>query len=64
MLTDQPMTPDQEYFEYRAEAELELAQAADHPGVVKAHYMLAGLYLDLVHRDGGAMAPDDEARAA
>jgi hypothetical protein len=43
------MDPEQEYFEKRAEAELELAQSATHPGVVKAHYQLAGLYLDIVH---------------
>jgi hypothetical protein len=40
---------EQDYFEKRAEAELELAQAATHVGAVKAHYELAGLYLDIVH---------------
>ncbi|WP_420139124.1 hypothetical protein [Sphingomonas sp.] len=46
---EEKMDPEQEYFEKRAEAELELAQSATHPGVVKAHYELAGLYLDIVH---------------
>ena len=40
------------YFEKRAEAELELAQYATHPGAVKAHYQLAGFYLEIVHGDG------------
>ena len=46
---DEKMDAEQEYFEKRAEAQLELAQSATHPGVVKAHYELAGLYLDIVH---------------
>ncbi|WP_442680933.1 hypothetical protein ACSBM8_07060 [Sphingomonas sp. ASY06-1R] len=54
------MDPEQEYFEKRAEAELELAQSATHPGVVKAHYQLAGLYLDIVH--GEAENPTSEDR--
>lgn len=37
------------YFEERAEEELELAQRASHPKAVKAHYELAGFYLDRVH---------------
>ena len=45
-----PDFPD--YYEQRAEAELELAQAANHPSVVKAHYTLANLYLDLLDRAG------------
>jgi hypothetical protein len=40
---------DRAYFEQRAEAEIELAQKADHPDVVRAHYELAGYYLDRVH---------------
>lgn len=34
------------YFYDRAEAELEAAQNADHPAAVRAHYLLAGHYLD------------------
>ena len=35
------------YFRNRAEAEIQAAQAADHPEAAKAHYLLAGYYLDL-----------------
>jgi hypothetical protein len=34
------------YFYDRAEQELEFAQSANHPSAVKAHYILAGYYLD------------------
>jgi hypothetical protein len=34
------------YLYQRAEEELDLAQAADHPAAVQAHYALAGHYLD------------------
>ena len=34
------------YFTRRAEAELELAQRADKPEVVRAHFMLAEAYLE------------------
>lgn len=40
---------DTAYFLRRAEAELESAQAATHPAAVRAHYLLAGMYLDLVY---------------
>ena len=42
---------EQEYFERRAEAELELAQAAAHRRAVQAHYELASAYLDRIHGD-------------
>lgn len=42
------MEDDVTYFRRRAEAELERAQRATHPGVVKAHYDLANLYLERV----------------
>ena len=45
---------DNEYFYERAEAELKLAQNAEHPAVVKAHYLLAGYYLDRVYGPGEA----------
>ena len=35
------------YFRERAEAEIEAAQTARHPDAAKAHYRLAGYYLDL-----------------
>jgi hypothetical protein len=40
---------DAAYFERRAEAELRLAERADHPEARKAHYVLARLYLDRAH---------------
>jgi hypothetical protein len=40
------------YFEGRAEEELQLAEQAAHPAAVRAHYLLAGFYLDQVY--GGA----------
>ena len=40
---------EQEYYERRAEAELELAQAAEHRRAVQAHYELASAYLDRIH---------------
>jgi hypothetical protein len=49
---------DLEYFEQRAEAEIELAQKADNENAVHAHYMMAGIYLDRIHGSG-----TDEAKA-
>lgn len=43
------------YFYDRAEAELKLAQDAEHPAAVRAHYLLAGHYLDRFYG-----APEDE----
>jgi hypothetical protein len=43
------------YFYDRAEAELELAQSAEHPAAVRAHYLLAGHYLDRFYGE-----PEDE----
>jgi hypothetical protein len=40
---------EREYYERRAEAELALAQAAEHGGAVQAHYELASAYLDRIH---------------
>lgn len=51
---------DHEYLEARAEAELELAQEAEHPKAVKAHYELAARYLDRLH----GSASDDAGREA
>ncbi|HEX8480584.1 MAG TPA: hypothetical protein VF650_01615 [Allosphingosinicella sp.] len=42
---------EQEYYERRAEAEIALAQAAEHRRVVQAHYELASAYLDRIHGD-------------
>ena len=39
------------YFMARAEAELDLAQRAEHPKAVEVHYILAQSYLDRVYGD-------------
>ena len=50
---------DRDYFERRAEAEIELAQRARHKAAVQAHYELASAYLDRIHgeepRSGGGI---------
>ncbi len=40
---------DRAYFSARAEAELKMAQAARNPEATRAHYTLAGHYLDRAH---------------
>ncbi|TFI57069.1 hypothetical protein E2493_17095 [Sphingomonas parva] len=40
---------DRRYFLRRAEDELERAQAAGHPEVVRSHYVMAERYLDRVY---------------
>ncbi|MGK6356262.1 hypothetical protein ACMGDH_13690 [Sphingomonas sp. DT-207] len=57
-MTEEPDNPDN-YFYDRAEAELEAAQNADHPAAVRAHYLLAGHYLDRFYGP-----PEDEEPAA
>ena len=47
------------YFYDRAEAVLKLAQTAAHPAAVRAHYLLAGHYLDRFYGD-----PEQKALAA
>ena len=42
---------EREYYERRAEAEIELAQRARHEAAVQAHYELASAYLDRIHGD-------------
>ena len=42
---------DLDYFQRRAEAEIELAQRAQHRRVVQAHYELASAYLDRIHAE-------------
>ena len=38
-----------DYYERRAEAELELAQRATDSRAVQAHYELASIYLERIH---------------
>jgi len=39
------------YYQQRAEAEIALAQQAEHPDACRSHYLLAGYYLDIVHNE-------------
>jgi hypothetical protein len=56
---------DPDYFQKRAEAELELAQAAKHAAAVRAHYLMAGYYLDRVHnKDAQGNEPVEAESAA
>ena len=52
------MENDRDYFYRRAEIELEMAQRTEIPAAVKAHYMLAGYYLDKVYSDAAPAAND------
>lgn len=40
---------DLDYLEQRARAALELAQAAQHPAAVRAHYAMASVYLSRLY---------------
>lgn len=42
---------EQEYYQHRAEAQIELAQHASDERAVQAHYELASAYLDRAHGD-------------
>lgn len=44
---------DRDYYQVRAEAELKMAQAASNPAAVRAHYTLAGHYLDRAYSEAG-----------
>lgn len=55
------MEDDKSYFYIRAEAELRMAQRSDHPAVVKAHYTMAGHYLDKVY--GSDIVKDNQRQA-
>ena len=47
-----------DYYERRAEAEIELAQRALHARAVQAHYQMASAYLDLIHGDSPVKEPN------
>jgi hypothetical protein len=49
---------EQDYYERRAEAEIELAQRAEHARAVQAHYQMAAAYLDLIHGDAPVSGPN------
>lgn len=46
-----------DYLEHRAEAEIQLAQQAEHRRVVQAHYELASAYLDRIYGESPKSAP-------
>jgi hypothetical protein len=53
------MSPEEvAYYESRAEAEIALAQQAQHARVVRAHYELAAAYLDRIHGDTPKAGPN------
>jgi hypothetical protein len=54
---------DKDYFYKRAENELEMAQRTAVPEAVKAHYTLAGYYLDKVYNEDDAPPADGEGEA-
>jgi hypothetical protein len=45
---------DLDYYEQRAEAEIEMARRAQDSRAVQAHYELASIYLDRIHGDEAA----------
>lgn len=47
-----------EYYQSRAEAEIEMAQRANHARAVQAHYQLASFYLDRIHGDTPKSGPN------
>lgn len=49
---------DIDYLERRAEAEIELAQRAQHARAVQAHYEMASAYLDRLHGDTPVSGPN------
>jgi hypothetical protein len=53
------MRSDRDYYYLRAEAELAQAQRSTSAAAVKAHYTLAGHYLDRVYGDGSLNDDDD-----
>lgn len=57
------MNQQSEYYLRRAEAELALAQSASNLDAVRAHYHLAGRYLDKAYGDEIEKAPRRDGRA-
>lgn len=54
---------DRDYFLSRAEAELQLAQEGTHRAAVRAHFVLAGFYLDKVYGPSPPVQPINEETA-
>jgi hypothetical protein len=53
---------DMDYYERRAEAEIELAQRSNDTRAVRIHYELASAYLDLIHGDTPKAGPNSLSR--
>lgn len=49
---------DIDYYQRRAEAEIELAQRSDDARAVRVHYELASAYLDRIHGDTPQSGPN------
>ncbi len=49
---------DIDYYQRRAEAEIELAQSSDDARAVRVHYELASAYLDRIHGDTPQSGPN------
>lgn len=47
-----------DYYERRAEAEIEMAQRASHVRAVQAHYEMAAAYLERIYGEGPASGPN------
>lgn len=55
---------DSDYYEKRAEAQLELAQKAKHGSAVQAHYELATAYLDRIYGNDVSAGAEEASQAA
>ena len=53
---------DKSYYHRRAEAELQMAERSSAPAAVKAHYLLAGYYLDRVFGGSDEQAAREDQR--
>jgi len=49
---------DADYYERRAEAEIELARQSQSAAAVQAHYQLATAYLDKIYGEDARLRPD------
>jgi hypothetical protein len=58
-MSSEPINGEHHYHYHRAEQELAQAQQAVHPAAVKAHYLLAGYYLDRVYGANVPCSADD-----
>ncbi len=52
---------DREYYNRRAEAEIEAASATENPAACRAHYQMAELYLERAYSNDEEAAADETA---